>query len=89
MRNNYSVLAMMILAACIGCSNSSPAPPEPPKQAAARVFDLAQKLENERKAKEAFAAYRQIARLYPNTPHGKRAAERIREAQQAALRKPR
>jgi hypothetical protein len=73
----------------LGCRRADPAPPEPPEQAAARIFDLAQNLEKERKTREAFAAYHQIVRHYPATPHGKKAAQRISQAQQAALRKAR
>jgi TolA-binding protein len=72
-----------------GCGNAEPPPPEAPEQVAARVFDLAERLEKEHKGKEAFAAYRQIVRLYPTTPQGKKAAARINQAQKAALRRPR
>ena len=80
-------LSPVLLLAALGCGRSEPAHAESPGQAAARVFAVAQNLEQERKTKEAFAAYRQIARLYPATPHGQRAAERISEAQKSALRK--
>jgi hypothetical protein len=81
------IIIAFALCVYIGCTRSGPAPPEPPAQAAARVFDVAQNLEKERKTKEAFAAYHQIARAYPTTPHGRKAAERISQAQKAALRK--
>jgi TolA-binding protein len=80
-------LSPVLLVAALGCGRSEPTSAESPAQAAARIFNVAQNLEQQRKTKEAFAAYRQIARLYPNTPHGQRAAERIMQAQKAALRK--
>jgi hypothetical protein len=69
----------------IGCGRSEPAPRETPEQAADRVFVLAQDLEKEHKTKEAFAAYRQIIRLYPGTPGGKKAADRVAQAQKSAI----
>jgi hypothetical protein len=80
---------LMIGIFALGCGRSDPAPPESPERAAARVFNLAQDLEKEKKGKEAFAAYRQIVRHYTGTPHGKKAAERLNQAQKAALRRPR
>jgi hypothetical protein len=71
----------------IGCGRAEPARRETPEQAAARVFDLAQNLEKAHKTKEAFAAYQQIVRHYPATAGSKKAAERIAEAQTAALRR--
>jgi hypothetical protein len=45
---------------------------------AARVFEVAQKLETERRPQAAVAAYRHILRDFPKTPHGKKASDRIK-----------
>ncbi len=65
-----------------GCGRAEPAlqvAGETPEEAAARVFAKAQSLEKEQKTKEAFAAYHQIVRQFPATPHGKQAAARIQQ----------
>ena len=75
--------------AALGCGRSeqaSLAAQEAPEQAAVRVYSLAQKLEKEHKTKEAFDAYHQIARRFPQTPEGKKAAQRISQAQKEAVR---
>lgn len=77
-----------------GCGESAPATTasvqaRSPAQEAARVFGLADGLEKEGKSKEAFAAYRQVADKFPETPDGKKAAARIKKAQAEALRKVR
>ena len=56
---------------------------ESPELRAMRVLGVAQKLEREQKTKEAFSAYHQIVRHFPNTPPAKIAAERIKKAQRA------
>jgi hypothetical protein len=73
------------LAGPFGCGGREPAAPAPaPAEAAARAFGVAQGLEREHKTKQAFAAYRQVARQFPDTAEGKKAAARIRQAQKAA-----
>jgi TolA-binding protein len=79
-------------AGCGGWGSGSQAPAVvvgSPEQDAARVFALALSLEKEGETKKAFAAYHQIVRNFPETPAGKKAAERIRKAQGEAMRKPR
>jgi outer membrane protein assembly factor BamD (BamD/ComL family) len=78
---------LVLLLIGIGCRRSEPAPPEPPEQAAARIFDTARNLEKDHKTKQAFAAYHQLVQHFPSTTHGKMAVERIRQAQKAAFRK--
>jgi hypothetical protein len=70
----------------IGCGGPTPVAPEAEGQGAARVFALAQDLEGGRKTKQAIAAYRQVVDHFPNTPEARKAAERISEAQRAAIR---
>jgi hypothetical protein len=69
---------------CGGSGPASPGPAAPPAEAAARAFGVAQGLEREHKTKQAFAAYHQVARQFPETAEGKKAAARIRQAQKAA-----
>ena len=74
----------------LGCGGSKPvteAPAESPAQAAARVFAAAEELERQDKTRQAFAAYHQILQKYPDTPEGKKAAERIRRARQQSKTK--
>ncbi|MDR3638979.1 MAG: hypothetical protein P4L84_34560 [Isosphaeraceae bacterium] len=81
-----------LAALALGCGAAEPAiqhPGESPAQAAARVFTVAEGLEKEHKTKQAFAAYRQLARQFPDTPEGKQAADRIRRAQGQAAKKSR
>jgi hypothetical protein len=59
-------------------------PGESPAQAATRVFAVAEGLEKEHKSKQAFSAYHQVARHFPDTPEGKKAVERIHRAQRQA-----
>ncbi len=76
----------------LGCGCSGPAAHEPsqstetPEPVAARIFDRAQSLEKEHQTKQAFTAYHQVARNYPETLQGKKAAERIWQARQQAIR---
>ena len=79
-------------ALALGCGPAepvSPIPGEPPAQAAARVFAVAERLAKEHKTKQAFAAYHQLARQFPDTPEGRQAADRIRRAQGQATKKGR
>lgn len=70
--------------ASFGCGATGPAPPSPGMTAeqkeveAARVFEVAQKLEKERQSKAAVAAYRHILRNFPETAHAKKAGARIK-----------
>ena len=82
-----ATLSLCLSLGAIGCGRSEQAPRETPEQAAARVFDLARHLENDHKTREAFAAYHQIVRHFPATAGGKKAAERIAQAQKAAIRR--
>ena len=86
-------LSLFLIVTGNGCGGPGPAAPEAanpaetPEQTAARLFTLARNLETEKKSKQAFAAYNAISRHYPETIHGKKAAQRIVEAQKAAMRK--
>ena len=71
-------MAIRLTLAC-GCG-ALPARPGPAAQTATRVLSVAKKLEAEKKSKQAFDAYRQLAERFPNTPEGKKAAERLRQA---------
>lgn len=75
------------LALALGCGEPGPTPVEAPLSAekqeaeASRVFGLAQQLEKDRKPQDAIASYRHITRNFPNTPHGKKATERLKKIQ--------
>jgi hypothetical protein len=77
-------LVLAAAAACLGCGQGAPAPTAAPLSAAqqeaeaARVFALAQGLEKERKTADAVAAYRHIVRSFPQAPHAKQAAARLK-----------
>jgi hypothetical protein len=71
----------------IGCGGPAPVAPETAAQGATRVFALAQELETGQKTKQAMAAYRQVVLHFPDSPEARRAAQRISEAQRAAIRK--
>ena len=93
LRPNGRVRLPLALAACVvglasGCGPPLPAP-ESPHQAAARVFAVAERLEKAQKTKQAFAAYRQVADQFPDSPEGKKAAARIRRFQNQATTKRR
>ena len=81
------VLAVGLLVAS-GCGKADSAQQvtdESPEAAAKRVFGIAQSLEMENKTKQSFAAYRQVAERFPQTPEGQKAAKRIRNAQKSAV----
>lgn len=73
----------------MGCGRRTEPSLETPEQASERIFRVARSLEADRKTREAFAAYRQIVRYYPGTAHGKKAAERIAQAQRDAMKRAR
>jgi hypothetical protein len=77
----------LMLTMAIGCGSSEGPAQQPPEAEAARVFKLAQDLEQEGQTRKAFAGYHQIVRLYPDTAEGRSAARRIGQAQQESLRK--
>jgi hypothetical protein len=81
-----------LVTSCAGSNAGSQAPPVSavtPGQEADRVLAIAQDLEKQGDTKKAFAAYHQIIRNFPDTPSGRKAVERIRQAQRDATRKPR
>jgi hypothetical protein len=71
----------------IGCGRSTPVEPESETQGASRVFAVARELDQNRKMKQAIAAYQQVVRNYPNTPEARKAADRINQAQREASQK--
>jgi hypothetical protein len=71
----------------IGCGGPAPVAPKAEGQGAPRVFALASELEGGQKTKQAMAAYRQVVLHFPNTPEARQAAQRISDAQRAAIRK--
>ena len=88
----FVAAALLLSITEAGCQRAERIPTpagQSPGETAARVFALAQRLENEGKTKEAFATYHQIVRQFPDTPDGKQAAGRILQAQRDATRKAR
>jgi hypothetical protein len=77
----------MVVLLLVGCGGPAPVAPQAEGQGAARVFALAQDLDGARKTKQAMAAYRQVVLHFPDTPEARKAAQRITEAQRAAIRK--
>jgi hypothetical protein len=77
-------LSLACTLAGFGCGTPVPGPALPvltveeQEVEAARVFEVAQKLETERRPQGAVAAYRHILRDFPKTPHGKKASDRIK-----------
>jgi hypothetical protein len=69
----------------IGCGGPAPVATQTDGQGASRVLAVAQDLEKAQKTKQAMAAYRQVIVHFPNTPEARKAAERIDEAQRAAI----
>jgi hypothetical protein len=80
------IIGLMLSGMSSGCGKSSQKTAE---ASPATVLGLAQDLEKDHKIKNAIAAYHQIMRYYPGTPEAASAAERIKQLQSAALRKPR
>jgi outer membrane protein assembly factor BamD (BamD/ComL family) len=87
MRHHVYALPV-VFSLCVGCGK--PAPPLTPEakvKEAARVFAVAQDLENGKKTKQAMDAYRQVVQHFPGTPEASKAAKRISEVQRAAIQK--
>jgi hypothetical protein len=80
----------LVLTGSEGCG-SSHAPPvsaATPEVEADRVLAIAQDMERQGNTKQAFAAYHQIIRNFPDTSSGKKAISRVKKAQSATRLKP-
>ena len=87
-----ALAGLLILLTIDGCgwSDSGPLPATSgatPEEEAARVFAIAQDLEDQGEHKKAFAAYHQLFRNFPSTDAGKKAIARVKKAQSDSLRK--